>query len=327
MMLKKYLVHTTILAILIAITFWLVIKEKKSTFGRNEADFAVSDTSRMDMISFKKGNSMILLKKNSGVWHYDEFHRANPEMVNTCLNVLSRIEIKSPVPKQKVVEIKKKVLKSGVEVKISNRNRLLRDFYVFADHADSNIYMMRFNSEKVFIVHVPAIEGNFTVVFNPEQQFWRDHFILRLSPGEIRSVTVENFANPSQSFELQINKKKEARLSNSSGKILEYNPESVSAYLFCFRSVKAERFLDDSVARKAKLTIGNPQYQVTIKCQNEDTLLLKTFLIKQAADQKSKTSIMNKHLCYILINNRDLVVVKYIEIDPITRELDFFVRK
>jgi hypothetical protein len=327
MMLKKYLPHITFLVILIVITMWLVIKDKKTTFGSNEADFAISDTSRINLISIKKGNSIIILDKNSGEWKYDEFHRANPELINTCLNILSRIEIKSPVPKQIASEIKEKVLKSGVEVKISNRNQLLRDIWIFADKATRNIYMMRFNSDKIFIVHVPAIEGNFAAVFNPEKQFWIDHSILKLTPGDIHSVTVENFTNPSQSFKLQINNNKEVELMNHSGKVLEYNPESISAYLFCFRNVKAEKFFEDSDAITAKLKIKNPQYQVTIKRQNEDTVLLKTFLIKQAVDQKNNAVPFNKNLCYILINDRDLALVKFIEIDPITRDVDFFIKK
>ena len=328
-MLKKNFISIIILVILIAISVTYFLSNRNNTLSDKEAAFACIDLSAVTGISIKSGDSVFILKRINDRWYYDSKFIVKPSLMSLCHKIFSQVEIKSPVAKKYSGLIREKLRQSGTEITLMNENKILKHYFIWADKQSRNIYMMMADKQVPFIVTLPSFQGNFAALFQANPEFWRDLTIMHYSPDQIASVKVEQPVNQNQSFYLEISLKGKAILTNlKSGKFQGFKKEAVEEYLFCFKNIKAEAFVENSTKILKSLENRPPLFRISVTDQEGKVNSFKIFP-KEANNKNLKQSKNNIDVnsCYVLLNDKELVIAKYIEIDPITRDLDFFLQK
>ncbi len=327
-MIKRNFIAFIIFLVLISVAGLFYFSDRNSTFSPKETGFALNDTSMVNEIIVNDTSTTFKLIKKGGSWFYNSTFTVKPALMNLCYKIISQVEIKSPVPKASMAVIAGKIKQEGHEIIIQNNEKVLRHYYVWADISDSSIYMLQARNHIPFLVTLPSFNGNFTRLFRAGPDFWRDLTILRYFPGQIASVRVVQSGNQSQSFELSLSGKGMATLTDiESKKKFHFSKEAVEAYLFCFRNIRVQQFYENPSGILKILKNEQPQYVITITDRSGKTSIIKTF--KKPTGQKLNGSISNQfdlNFCYILLNNREVALAKYIEIDPLTRNLGFFLK-
>jgi hypothetical protein len=239
------------------------------------------------------------------------------------------VEIKSPVSKKEKFQVIEKLKNNGTEIILLNNKKVLKNFYLWADTSKKSIYMMQKKAESPFIVDLPSYNGNFAAIFRTEKDFWRDKTIIRYLSGQIANVKVEQPGNQSQSFGLTIYPALKAKLTNSKNiKIQNINAEAVEAYLFCYRNVRVFKFLKKTDLQYQNLSTAQPDFIVAVSDRTGKTKILKTYKRKIQDELEKKTGEKyDLNYCFVTIDNHETALARYVDIDPLTRDLGFFIKK
>jgi hypothetical protein len=320
-MLHKNRISIILLLALLIASLCFYLSKRNQTFDKKESQFAIQDTSDISRIDIFHKNSLIILHKGNGTWQFDDSLNANPALMKICLRILTQVEIKSVVAKDLQSIMYDKIKKSGSEVKVFKGNQLIRDYSVFPDSVNRAIYMMMSDSRHPFIVDLPSFEGNFAGLFQTDVKLWRDKAIMRFLPKQLAYIKVEQVAKPSQSFELKMDGSGKATVKSlQTHQSVNFNVEAVEAYLYCFRNVRVEEFLSPEVIRGETLL-----FIVQIADIRGKLLNIKIYQ-KNDSLKTNQTGVhqVDMNLCHVLINDREVASIKYVETDPITRDLDFF---
>jgi hypothetical protein len=317
-MLRKNKTALIVLFILLCIAGWYYFSTGDQTFNKKESEFALVDTLGVSQVQIINKDQKLVLQKTDEYWKFDYRLHASPAMIRILFRFISQVEIKSVVEKSIRTSVINNLMENGAEVKIYAGQKILKDYFIIADTATHNIYMLMSGFKHPFIVTLPAFEGNFAGLFNMYVDLWRDRSLFRLKPTNIELIKAEYFSDPSQSFELQLNKNKVLIKSLQSLKAIDFKTEAVEAYLYCFRNLRIEKYVNrnDSLA---KLFISRqPEKEITITDKRNNHYCLKIFSIPE------KNGKFDVNQCFAFINDSDAALIKYVEIDPITRSLSFF---
>jgi hypothetical protein len=324
---NKY--YTLALALLIVIAAWFYFSNQKETFHNDEASFAMRDTSEISSFQILNNKSSLTISKQNNLWQFDRGYIANPALLGICFKVFLQVEIKSPVSKNEKSQIIENLRKYGTEIIISSDKKVLRDFYLWADTSSKSIFMIQKISEIPFLVCLPSYNGNFSAVFRPDKDFWRDRTILRYLPGQISKIKVEQPDNIAQSFELIISSNQKPEIKNLKNiKIQNINSDAVEAYLYCFKNVKIFKFLKKNDLQYQDLNNAQPDFIVSVTEINGKTHTLKTFKRKFQNIQVNKpVQNFDMNYCFVTLDNKETALARYIDIDPLTRDIEFFTKK
>jgi len=327
-MLKKNLPIVIIFLLLLISVITYFYTNSKGTLSSKVADFASKDLSDVNRIAVKNHNSYFILYKNEDSWSYNTSFHVKPTIISLCYRIFSQVEIKSPLNKEYSLKVAEKLEHDGTEIKLCNKKKILKHFFIWADSLTRNTYMMMAGQAVPFIVSVPSIDGNFAALFLKDSSFWRDLTLLHYLPGQIKSIQIEQPANPKQSFKLEISKSGKIAMTDFMGKEQKINKDALGAFLYCFKNVSASAFLDNNSELLKAIKMKTPLYTISISDFNGDTKNFKIFSKeKDNFSSTKKENNFDKNFCYVLINNKDLAIVKYVAIDPVTRDLEFFLQK
>jgi len=325
-MIKKNFVVSILFFALLVIAGWFFFKNNNNTLKSNEAAFALKDTSLVTSIVISKNDSSLTFSRKDSYWNFYKSYIANPSLIDICFRVISQVEIKSGLSKSNSKNISDKIKHKGSEIKIYHESKLIRNYYIYPDCSTKSIYMMMKGRNKPFLVTLPSFQGNFAAIFRTDVCFWRDLSIIRNSPNQINYIKVEQPGNPKQSFILQTSKKGEVILKDlATSQNKEFKSEAVEAYLFCFRNVKIIKYIENEKKILDQLLKAQPSYIITIREVSGNLKVLKIYPFKEISISPEKQNMVNENnYCYVVINDLEIAIAKYIEIDPLTRDLDFF---
>ena len=99
---KKNRVPVIIVALLGALSFWLIINSKKGTIKETLRDFAVEDTAAITKIFLadKSNKSITLERQPSGTWLVNGKFIARRDAIQTLLYTIKKVDVKELVGKK-----------------------------------------------------------------------------------------------------------------------------------------------------------------------------------------------------------------------------------
>lgn len=188
---KKNLLYAAVLIVLLGLAWWLTQKDDRSTLNPQEADFSLADTSNIDklFIADKTGKTILLEKQAPGQWLVNKRYIARPDAIEYVLSTLLRMEVRAPVPRAAVENIKKQLSTIGKKVEIYSGGKKIDVIYVGGATIDSRgTYVIKEKAELPYIVHIPGWEGYLSPRFFTNLEEWRERIMLRLNPDSIAEI-------------------------------------------------------------------------------------------------------------------------------------------
>jgi len=204
---RKNLIYTGILLLLLGLTWWVYQKRTSSTLDRDESQFSIPDTSVVDRIFMadKTGGRVLLEKTGPGQWRVNDHYTARPDAIAALLDALLRMQVKSPVPRPAVDNIRKQLASVGRKVEVYSKGNQLSVLYIGYSTIDSRgTYAIREGADLPYILHVPGTEGYLTPRFFINEEEWRERILLRLHPDSIRSIEANFPDTPAHSYRAEL---------------------------------------------------------------------------------------------------------------------------
>lgn len=312
--------NISLAAILIALLAIIVSSTHRLPFGKRESQFAVSEKENITKIEFEGDSKKLILEKKAQGWILNGKHEARKSGINFILEVLADIRIKSPLSPDLFNALKKDEKKGPVHVKVFDRNRLLKSFYVYKTGTTiyGNVMQLRSNS-KPFIINVPGFEGDIGSAFTLNELFWRPYTVFNRLPSEIETVTFENIADPSSSFTINCNRNVYT-LSGPESQLTGWDTAQVKRYISYFTWIPFERWGLELTAEEIKTIVStDPLFRITLKTTDASVTRLSMWEKSDSPGKKDTDRLWAK-----TDNNDELFVIRYFDIDPLLKKRSYF---
>ncbi|HJX71822.1 MAG TPA: hypothetical protein VJ346_07720, partial [Bacteroidales bacterium] len=110
----KYLL--TLLMLLAIIAIVLILRNHKSTIPAAIKNVSVGNTDEINRITIRSGTSQVILARENGYWRLNNAFRVKKTAIDLVLNMLPRMEIVAPVPRNYQAIAAKKLENNGKHV-------------------------------------------------------------------------------------------------------------------------------------------------------------------------------------------------------------------
>jgi hypothetical protein len=285
--------------------------------------FAVNGSSEFDKIIFRKNSNTVELTLVDNAWYYNNKYFARQQALSMLFSAMSVFQVSSPLSGNARTEVLQALQKDPITVQVFAKDKMIKE-YSICDCKYGTAMMMSHSSDP-FIIEVPNFNGKVTALFRFEEVWWRDRTLFKYQPNQILSVSVEFPYKPQSSFRLLnygenrfgIKPYKADKL------ITDAKAESIQNYLLGFRDVAYEKILPHSDSMIHLLQEKAPDYIFSLKntYSNETHFCAYPMMTDHSKDKT------DPNLFYLIINNKDLAVGKYVVFDPLVKEIDYFRKK
>ena len=326
---KKYGLYFLFILFL-AVSIIMVHNKRSERFKGDENQFAVKDTGRINLIEIRSPENTVTLERMQGNWMINGLYSAGDKKIAGLLTVISRLQVSAPVAGSIRYEIIAKLENEGKRLMVVTDRGNPHVILMYHDtiHSDAT-YMMLDNSDQPLRIGIPGFpERNLARLFVDEINYWRDNSIFRLREDEIKSVSLYDGFQPDKSFHLVKNEDSGYRLYtySDSAEIPGIVMEQVSQYLSYFSLVSFERYLsDDEKMSQDDLNKDKPANIIILTDSRNRVIKVKTFLWYIPRQDATPEPDMNRLIA--VINDTDVVIVKYAELDPVIKDIGYFLEQ
>lgn len=282
---KKNLLYAFILVALLGFAWWLTQQDDRSTLDPLETSFNVTDTAAVDriFIADKAGRTILAERQPEGYWMVNNTYRARPDVIEYLLATLLQMQVKSPVPRAAIDNVKSLIASVGKKVEVYSQGKKLQVFYVGHATIDSRgTYVIKEGAELPYIVQMPGWEGYISPRFFTNLEQWRERVLFRLSPDSIQEIKVRFYTNPSQDYILRMPQERRFQLLSADGKT-EYvvNLDKAKAAFRGPSKFVVEGFENRSPMRDSILEAAPVQMNYQITEKNGQTHSFNTYFKSQ----------------------------------------------
>jgi len=319
-----------IFIILLIIAGYLVFRNRSGIFEGVDQEFAIRDTASIRLIEIRSSDHIIILERLEGGWMINRQFPASTNRVKGLLSLISRLKVNSIVPVFIKNEIISRLENEGKRLMILTHRRHPYVTFIYHDTVYTNAtYMMAEDSDYAFRMEIRGFQNrDIAGLFVDEKNYWRDHTLFHLRPDEIISVSLYDHKKPENSFYLINNGAGDYQLFTNPDSIEIPDPdrEAIEQYFGYFMKVSFEQFLSardyDSIFSIRDEDIDKI---ITVRDSRFNDTEVKTF-IRYYQDRKG-ISEKDLNQLYAVINNTDTILVKYVELDPVIKEIGYFMNQ
>jgi hypothetical protein len=339
---KKNRILYFLIALLGAIAAYFYLNNKSGTIEDQEgvkSDFAIEDTSSIDkiFIADAQGKS-VTLSKSDNVWMVDNKYIARPDNIRLLMKTFSRIDVRSPVPKSAFNNVVKMIATSATKVEIYQGEKLpSKIYYVGGATLDHQGTYMLLESEgekstTPFIMHIPGFYGYLTTRFFTEPEQWRDAVVFRYLPEEIKSVEVNYYETPEESFIIN-NQDNNFTLSDASSNEILNNIDNdlLREYISGYQKVYYEMIDVESSKEKIDSTIASqPYFSIEVKDANGGSNKIVAYHMpnfRGIVDKNEEKYLYDVDRMYGYLNDNLFTYIQFATFNKLMQPKAFFKKK
>lgn len=341
---KKNRIPVIVVAILGALSFWLIINNKKGTIKETLRDFAVEDTASVTKIFLadKKNNSITLERQPSGIWTVNGKFIARKDAIQSLLYTIKKVDVKEPVGKKATDNIVMRLSGAAVKCEIYQGDKLAKAYYVGTETQDqTGTYMILIDPEtmkpsaKPFITYIPGFEGYLTTRYFTDEKGWRDISVFKYHPDNIKSVRLEIPFSPDLGYEVNVkgNNDYEVRSLKDQKVLPNMDALAVKQYLTYFQNLNFEAFEDQLNDKQTdSVRIAQPLNIITVTDKDGKSATVKFFA--RAPKKRGEKDVNGKEILYdqermdaVINDSKDLVIVQYYVFGKAMPPIEYFQKK
>lgn len=324
---KQYRTYFIIIGLVIILLLAVVLTRKYGGFSVDSSDFSVNQSDRVTAVILEKEGERLELNRGESGWIVNNRYEARPSAIRFLLETLSRISIKSSVPESQFQEEWKRDSSGVIRVEIRERPGWIRSFLVYP--VTSNPYGNYFKKRekgRPFIVNIPGYSGNVGSLFITSEKFWLPHTLYSCQPSEIQMIRLLMVDNERQSFVIYQDKPGEVELRSlpEEKPVQNLDTARIYRYLSYFINIQFERWVFDSDSVNIPEVLSlQPRHELTVREQSGNSTTVRTYPIIRRMENGQPRIDLNR--IYATFNDDSaLVIVKYVDIDPVLKEREYF---
>jgi hypothetical protein len=190
---KGILVLLIILIVISALTYYVLNSEQTSSTSPKETGFAIKDTANIYKIVMKDNkNTVTLTRKSSNNWLLNEKEPANITLVNTILETVYLVSVKSPVPEAMKTQVREILAKKSMTVRLHDKNNnLLKEFYIGGQAGENGTYARLKSAKDPYIINIDGFQGYLTTRFTTDTLLLKSRRIFKTPVHNIAQIDVQ----------------------------------------------------------------------------------------------------------------------------------------
>lgn len=336
---KRNRIAIILVVVLGTLSFWFMMKNRKSTLEANLRSFAVKDTAMIDklFLADKNGKSVTLERQGQGRWTVNGKHLVRLDAIETLLYTIYKVDVKEPVSKKAKDFVVKKLAAEAVKCEIYIKGELIKAYYVGGETQDqTGTYMILIDPEtmkaveKPFVTYIPGFEGFLTTRYFTDEKDWRDRTVFSYVPNTIKSVKLEIPDKPEFGYEVsQVANNRFQVKSLTADKVIEdLDTLAVKQYLSYFQQINYESLQLAMKQQEVDSTLKTlPLNILTVTNDKGEKNTVKFFPRKpkkQVFDVDGKPLQFDPERMNALLNNGDMAIVQYYIFGKIMPPVEYF---
>ncbi|MDT8392849.1 MAG: DUF4340 domain-containing protein [Bacteroidales bacterium] len=338
--------------IVVIIGVFLILNNRSSTLSNAESGFAIEDTSNVTRVFMvdKNNNSVELNRVATGKWLINNEHPAQNYNIIMLLGTMKNLTVRYPVPlaaKDNVlrrlatiarkVEIYQEVYRINLfdKIKLFPREKLTRTYYV-GDATQDNMgtYMLMEGASQPYVVFLPKLRGFIYTRYSTDVDDWRDHTIFETPVQDFKSVKVEFFETPEESFIIEADNDGNFTMSSLDGQKLPYDTLRLLQFVTAFKDVRFESVLNNKLEASYidSIASGPLAHIITLKETDGDEYVVQTYRkggFRELYDEDGAAlEPFDLDRLYAFINDgKDFVLIQYFVFDKVLRPASYLQNK
>lgn len=327
---KKMRIYLLLVIVLAAVAVYFFLGRRTGTYAPSEHEFAVRDTHKLVSVTIGQAGNELILRKVKGQWRVNG-SPARKEAIRGLYVLVSRLEAGPPVSKSMETRIMQGLEEtSGGETGESRRVRIgleggrEKSYRVFYDSLSGSTYMKLEGAGQAFKVRIRGYRyNNLAELFPADPRHWRDNLLYRCMPSEIQSVSLLNRIRPEASFHLARDAAGNFEIARGEvpRKWVPAQEESLVQYLGYFEDVRFDSYLDPE--SDTLHHVQDPDYTLVIMLGSGEKIKLELYPVFFTDEKGQKKTDLN-HLYAHLGGEDEWVVIKYVQIDPLLQDFEYF---
>jgi hypothetical protein len=317
-----------IVLVLIAVMFYL--QDEKNTLDPSLSDFSLAKNAHPDSIVLTQDSLVTRLSLRDGRWVLNSALDARQNAVQHLFNVFRRLQVESPATEDSKKIILELIKQNPIHVKIFEDQVKLKDYYIEeSPNKQGPTYMLMSGSKEPFLMNLPGFEGDIASLYRADPDYWRNRMLFDYSGIDISKVEIYYPENKENSFKLIYNEKDKfvLRKAYTNENVESFNTSKAARYLSYFSNIRYDSLADRSAQLKDSLLKTDPYCIIKTHDVNGGSRTLKTYRkrAKGERDAFGQSSYYDLNYLYGLYNDfGEILLIKYTEIDPLFKEIDYF---
>ena len=213
-------------------------------------------------------------------------------------------------------------------IKLFPRERKTKTYYVGGPTADNlGTFMLMEDADDPYIVFIPSFRGFVAAMYSPIEDNWRDQTIFSTKFKDLKSVEMENFEEPDESYVIK-------RYSDYDIKFIPaitneeeaFDTVRVLEFLTSFSKIRYESLLNNKVdqAFRDSVTALTPAFIITITENDGLETRLVTFRKGKIPEDPEKWPYDRDRLYGLMNDDTDFVLLQYFVFDKLLRPASHF---
>ncbi|MFP4526032.1 MAG: DUF4340 domain-containing protein [Bacteroidales bacterium] len=326
---RKTYIYLLAILIMVVVSVVVYLKDSTTTLDPGLTDFDLSKDETPDSIVISQKDNEIILKKKSGGWVMGSEFPVNQKEIDNLFYALENLVVEAPVresSKETVIDL---VEQNPISVQIFEQNLKIKDYLIEdSPYKEDMTYMMIKGAKEPFIMNIPGYEGDIAEFFRPEKEKWRSKEIFDYTGVEIVQVKVVYPEDSTASFVLHYPRDNQFLIESIHNRENTFTPDNARAsrYLSYFSGIEYESVLDSNQLRDS-LAQEKPycKFHVEDESGNKTSLVTYRKAGGEAEDAFGQTAPYDLNYLYGYYNELgEILLIKYTEIDPLLKEIDYF---
>jgi hypothetical protein len=324
---NKFKITLVVLALLVAVSAWLVLSRRSGTYARSAVEFAIKDTNLIAGVEITGRGGQVMLVRREGTWRVNGSTPVRKDRMMGMLVLLSRLEVLSPVSRSRAEEVSRQLQKDGKSVIITLNRGTDRAYFVFHDTTSDATYMVMKDADIPFRMGVRGFkQRDLAALYATDERYWRDNLLLHYLPEQIEYISLQNNRDPSRTFHLARNEAGgfDMSIGTMPGDWFTPVASKLDQYLGYFYGVRFDAYADPGQDMPLKYEYRDePDYVLDLRSTKGSRTNLRLFPV--FTDDAAGNKKMDLNVLYAKIDDWDgMVVLKYLEIDPLLKDPVYF---
>jgi hypothetical protein len=324
---RKYLWYI----VLLVIGIYLFLSHfGAGTINPSNKKFAVIDTAKITTITLGNDSMSISLNRVNNVWMLNNSSLIREDAVKAMMNVLTRIEAGSPLPRVVCDSLTSAVALKGTKVEIYSGEKVVKSYSILSTSTMNLGTVGKLNNSRIaFTLQIPGFKGDIASLFVLDPDYWKSNRLFIADINQIVRIDVETPNSPEKSFSVSLDEKGiHLKATYYDRNIERFDTVSVENFIMGLTGLTFERLLSkSSLEERAAIVLSQPEQIFTITLTNKKRLVLKTFPIPvdEYRDEFGRTVKFDLNRLYISFNNDAiLAIATYMVFDPVLKDLSSF---
>lgn len=334
-------IKTIIIVLGVAGLGFLAYKLSNGTGGSSLAsealsDFAVKDTASIDklVLADTEGNEGVVLVRGDEEWKMESGDCIQQHLVNTILETIKYIKVKSPVSEGAIETVNKNIAAHHVKMEIYQNGKLTKTWFIGDPTQDQyGTFMLLKDAEKgkspePFIMHLPNMYGNLSTRFITNPLEFECTEVFRYDPVEIASVEVNIPDSSVLNYKVVALDENLFEVYNNGEKLADFDTAQVRSYLLNFKKIHFEGYnyaLTPEMIDSIKAT--TPYYTIDVTDKSGETKGVRIFRREYQIEKYGLDGELLKYdqdRVWVDLKDDRLVVGQYYVFGRIMRDIHFF---